>query len=64
MEPKVKDNPLIYQYDINTHKFILESDLDSCHPLSSLSNDPFPLDPLDQSLPNPNSDQMKGSHSS
>lgn len=36
--------------------------MDTCHPLSSLSHNPLPLDFLDQYFPNSNNDQEQGSH--
>jgi len=64
MEPNVKANPLISQDGINTHKSSLKSNLNSCHPLSSLSHDPLPHDFLNQPISNPNSDKVQGNHSS
>lgn len=58
MEPKVKNNPSILQEDTNTHRFNPKSDLDTCHPLSSLSHDPFPIDLIDQYHPQPSSEQV------
>lgn len=60
----MKANPLISQNGIDTHNSSLKFDLNSCHPLSSLSHDPLPHDLLDQPIPNPNSDHVQGSHSS
>jgi len=43
----VKNNPSIQPDGINTHNTSLEFYFDYCLPLSSLSYDPLPLEPLD-----------------
>lgn len=61
MEHKVKANHFFSQDDINVHNFSIESDLDTYHILSSVSHDPFSLDLLDKSLPNPSIDLQQDS---
>ena len=56
IEVKEKANPFISQDGIDTHKSSLKYDLNSWHPLSSLSHDPLPRDFLDQLIPNPSSE--------
>jgi len=77
VEPKVKDNHLIFQDDINNHSLNIEFDwigsmISSRYvypPLSSHSHDPLSLDPLlqpllnslDFQLVNPDRDWVQGS---
>lgn len=61
MKHKAKTNTSTFQEDINTHNFNPKSNLNTYHPLSSISHDPLPLDLLYQSFPNPSSDKVQGS---
>lgn len=62
MKPMVKSNLSIPQDDIITHNLNLEFDLDTYHPLPSLSHDPLSLNMPNQYLPSPTSEQVQGSH--
>ncbi len=61
MTPTMKTNFPISQDDITALNLNIESDLDTCHPLPSLSHDPLPLNFPNQSLPNLSNEYVQGS---
>ena len=61
MKPTMKTNFSISQYDIIAHNLNLESNLDTCYPIQSISYDSFPLNLPTQSLPNIRNEQVQGS---